>query len=388
MALAFLIRLAGWMTARRNLLEMPLFGHGKIKPEFRGPLPSVTVIAPARNEEHAVEAAAKSMVAMEYPELQVVFVDDHSSDRTAELLDSMAKGCERLHVFHNPPARPGWLGKQNAVWHAVEQFEPNSEWLLFTDGDIVFGATVLRDAVLFMKEHELDFLTCIPLVETSSLLEDLALAPRWAHHLECFEYGKLNDARTIPLGIGAFMLVRRDMYVAAGGHAAIRAEQADDAALARLLKKSGAAIGFARAGDQLRCRQYRGFVDAMRNLVRKQRVSCNDSYANFLSTALHAAVQSILPLPLAIACIAVQVSRGDFSLSMTALAVSAFALYAQGARTFALARSVATLHAGAALLHPVCGVLRCWLTLVAVIRKASGKSISWQGRNDETQRLK
>jgi len=377
---AWLIEWAGCMTARRNLKEMPLFGHGEIEADPSDRLPPVTLIAAARNEERSIEAAARSMAAMEYPDFEIMFVDDHSTDATPRILDSLAEAYKQVRVFHNPPMQIGWAGKQNAVWHAVKQVNPDREWLLFTDADIMFGPTILRDAVLFAEREKIDFMTCIPQVETDSLFEELALVRRWAHHLECFQYAKLNDGKTTALGIGAFLLVRRDAYLAAGGHAAIAADLSDDAALARLLKKSGATIGFSRAGDQLRCHQYYGLRETMRNLVRKQRIACHDRYGAYVSTMLYALVQLILPLPLALACIAVQIAGGRFSVALTMLAASAFGLYVQGVRSFSVARAISRIHSISPFLHPVCGILRVWLTSVAMLRKASGRGLEWRGR--------
>ena len=380
LACAWFVEWAGWMTARRNLKEMPLFGHGKIESGPSDRLPPVTLIAAARDEERSIEAAVCSMAAMEYPDFEIMFVDDHSTDATPRILDRLVETHKQVRVFHNPPMQIGWAGKQNAVWHVVKQVNPDREWLLFTDADIMFGPTVLRDAVLFAEREKIDFMTCIPQVETDSLFEELALVRRWAHHLACFQYGKLNDGKTTALGIGAFLLVRRDAYLAAGGHAAIAADLSDDAALARILKKSGATIGFSRAGDQLRCHQYYGFRETMRNLVRKQQIGCHDRYGAYVSTMLYSLIQSILPLPLAFACIAVQVAEGRFSVAMTMLAASAFGLYVQGVRSFSVARAISRIHSISPFLHPVCGIFRAWQTSVAMLRKASGRGLEWRGR--------
>jgi hypothetical protein len=377
---AWFVEWAGWMTARRNLKEIPLFGHGKIESGPSDRLPPVTLIAAARDEERSIEAAVCSMAAMEYPDFEIIFVDDHSTDATPRILDRLAEAFRQVRVFHNPPMQPGWAGKQNAAWHAVKQVHPDRRWLLFTDADIMFGPTVLRDAVLFAEREKIDFMTCIPWMETGSLFEELALIQKWAHLLECFQYGRLNDDRTAALGIGAFLLVRHDVYLAAGGHAAIAADLSDDMALARLLKKSGATIGFARAGDQLRCHQYCGFRETMRNLVRKQRIACHDRYGSYVSTILHALAQSILPLPLALACIAVQIAGGRFSVALTMITVAAFGLYVQGVWSFSVWRAISRIHSISPFLHPVCGILRVWLTSVAMVGKASGRGLEWRGR--------
>jgi hypothetical protein len=381
LVMAWLIRWISHATALRNLHEMPLLGNNALSLDIPETLPSVTIIAPARNEERFVEQAVQSMEAMDYPVDKIVVINDHSTDATPVLLDALAKSIDRLSVFHNPLLQDGWLGKQNAIWTALQQTAPKTDWILFTDGDIRFGSTVLHDAILFAEEKQLDFLTCIPWIETASILEELALVPRWANQLECFEYAKLNEPKGLPLGIGAFMLARRKVYEEAGGHAAIKNDHADDMALARLMKQHGARMGFARAGDQLRCRQYNGFPDAMRNLVRKQRVACHDRYGALISTGLHAIIQSLAPLPIALAAIVFQTAGQGFSLAFTALAIASALLYIQGVRKYAIAKYIAPIHFVSAILHPISGAIRCWLTIAALTRKASGKSVGWRGRN-------
>jgi cellulose synthase/poly-beta-1,6-N-acetylglucosamine synthase-like glycosyltransferase len=324
------------------------------------------------------------MAAIDYLKLEVIIVDDHSTDATPRILDRLARDLPNLRVTHDPVPQPGWVGKLNAVRYGVQQVCPETKWLLFTDADIVFGPTVLKDAIVFVEREHIDFLTCMPYLEVDSLLEELVLLTGWLRHLDWIQYPKLNDAKSRSVGIGAFMLVRRSVYDSSGGHEAIAGEACDDAALATSLKKSGAAMGFGWAGDQLRCHQYHSYRDMMSSVVRKQRIAFKDNLWAFLCTVQYLIIRSVLPLPLAVGGVAVQLWRQDFSFAMTAFSVMAFVMYIQGVLGYAVGRRFCRIHGAAPYLHPVAGALRAWICVLGMRQKLAGKPVDWRGRTFNT----
>src|SRR4051812_42454149 len=109
--------------------------------------PRVSVVVPARNEEAGIGECLSSLLSMDYPDYEVIAVDDRSSDRTGEIMDGIATteaGKQRLKVIHVAELPPRWLGKTHAMWSAAK--ESGGEWILFTDGDVVFRADTLRRA--------------------------------------------------------------------------------------------------------------------------------------------------------------------------------------------------------------------------------------------------
>ena len=381
MAFVWLFQWAAWMVARRNLALMPCFGVDSIDTSGVSEWPGVALIAAARNEEAGLEPAARSMAATAYPAFELIVVDDHSTDATPEILDRLARELPRLRVLHDPPPQPGWMGKQNALWHAVQQAGSDCQWLLFTDADIAFGPAVVKDAVAFMEHERLDFMTCMPYLEIDSLAEELVLVSGWLRHLDWCQYQKLNEPKSRGLGIGAFMLVRRSVYEAAGGHAAIAGDPCDDAALAIHLKRNGARMGFGWASDQLRCHQYHGYKDMMCNLVRKQRISFQDRLPSFACVISYQLIQWVLPPLMAVTGVAAQVVRHEFSPALTAYSVMAGLIYVQGTLGYALGRWFCAMRLGTPYLHPVAGVLRIWIGLHAVARALTRKPLDWRGRD-------
>ena len=129
-------------------------------PPLAGPLPRVSIVIPARNEERNLEEALRSVLALDYDNLEIDVVDDRSTDRTGEILDRMAAADPRLRVVHVRELPPGWLGKNHALWLGAAK--ATGEFLLFTDADIVMEPTALRRAVGAMVADGLDHLTASP----------------------------------------------------------------------------------------------------------------------------------------------------------------------------------------------------------------------------------
>src|SRR2546428_313277 len=123
-------------------------------------LPSVSVVVPARDEAASISRALGSLLAQDYPDLEVIAVDDRSADGTGALLHEVAAREPRLVVLRVDDLPAGWLGKNHALWRGAEQ--ARGEWLLFTDADVVFAPDALRRAVGYALEQGLDHLTLAP----------------------------------------------------------------------------------------------------------------------------------------------------------------------------------------------------------------------------------
>ena len=131
----------------------------------------ISVIIPARNEEFDIAPALRSVLNQQGVELEVVVVDDHSTDRTGELVDAIARSDARVKVLHEPPLTTGWLGKCNAMQHGAAG--ATGDYLLFTDADIVHApgcfATVLNE----MQQNTYDFISLFPRCDNQSLWENV-----------------------------------------------------------------------------------------------------------------------------------------------------------------------------------------------------------------------
>lgn len=207
-------------------------------PPLADPLPRVSIIIPARNEERNVEEALASVLALDYENLEIDVVDDRSTDRTGEILDRMAGADPRLRIVHVRELPPGWLGKNHALWLGAEK--ATGEYLLFTDADVVMEPSTLRRAVALMEADRLDHLTASPAIERRGLLFEMFIGVFSLFFSLFVKPWKVKDPKSPKhVGIGAFNLVRAGAYRAAGGHRAIAMRPDDDLKLGKILKKNG-----------------------------------------------------------------------------------------------------------------------------------------------------
>ena len=201
-------------------------------------LPRLSVVVPARDEGSTIRRAVGSLLAQDYPDLEVIVVDDRSSDATGDVLRGLAEKDARLLALRVDELPAGWLGKNHALWRGADR--ANGEWLLFTDADVVFAPGALRQAVAYAMAEGLDHLTLAPrLVARGVALRAFvaffgyAFVALWGAYLA-------NDPKSERgVGIGAFNLVRRSAYERIGTMRALSLRPDDDIRLGRRLRGFG-----------------------------------------------------------------------------------------------------------------------------------------------------
>src|SRR5690606_17031207 len=149
-----------------------------------------------------------------------------------------------------------------------------------------FAPGAVRAGVALAEEQGLDFLTCIPRLENGSLAEELGLSIQWQGLMGGTRRSPRVDRRPLPVGVGAFLLVKREAYLGSGGHSAFYASQPEDALLALAVRRWGGKLGVAWTPDLLQVRLYRGLRQLVDFWARKNRVSGDDQPAYFLASIL------------------------------------------------------------------------------------------------------
>ena len=200
--------------------------------------PRVSVVFAARNEGHTVGASVPTMLQLDYPDFEIIAVDDRSEDDTGAVLVKIAATDPRLRVDHIRELPTGWLGKTHALHHGAAQ--ATGEWILFTDADIHFRPDVLQRAVAYARGQSLDHLAAVPrLHEHGHLLGICVSAFSLLFALFVRPWRVPNPASRAHGGIGAFNLVRTAMYRKLGGHEPLRLRPDDDLKLGKLMKSGG-----------------------------------------------------------------------------------------------------------------------------------------------------
>ncbi len=244
--------------------------------------PSVSLIVPARNEELYIEKAVRSLTRLDYPQLEITIINDRSTDRTGEILDSLAAEFPQLNVVHLTELPAGWLGKNNAMQLGAGR--STGEWLLFTDADIVYEPTTLRRAMLYAKNEQIDHLSAWPVIHTPTWLLSVFMTT-FAIYLFLFVrvWSIRNPKSTAHIGVGAFNLVRTAVYRAVGGHERIRLRPDDDLKLGKIVKLAGYRQDLIDATNLLSLEMYRSVGELVRALE-KNAYSGSD-YNIFLTVA-------------------------------------------------------------------------------------------------------
>jgi hypothetical protein len=203
-----------------------------------GPLPRVSVVVAARNEEAGIEPALRSLCALDYPDLEIVAVDDRSTDRTGAIIARLAEEFPRLRPLTVERLPDRWLGKPHALQRGVER--ATGDWLLFTDADVHFEPSSVARALALGDGEDFDHVVAFPDLDTDSFWLKVAAGTFGGQFLGSLRLEKLAD-RTSPhcVGVGAFNLVRRETYERTPGFEWLRMEVADDLGLAWMIKAAG-----------------------------------------------------------------------------------------------------------------------------------------------------
>lgn len=217
----------------------------------------ISVVVPARNEESDVERGLLSILAQENVDLRVIAVNDHSTDRTGAILESLAAADHRLTVIHDPPLEPGWFGKCNAMEHGVAL--ATGEYLALCDADVVHSRRSLASALAELQRDDLDFISYIPRLVCESFWENVTLAPFGLVSLALLGGARVNDpASSDAVAAGALILMRRRVLRDVGGFVAVKNQMLDDVALARTVKSRGYRVRLRLAPRLLEVRMFKG----------------------------------------------------------------------------------------------------------------------------------
>jgi len=221
------------------------------------PIPEVSIVVPARNEEASLGACLESLTTQTGAAFEIIVVDDGSTDRTRDIAQSFAG--VRVISPGDPPIDPTgktWTGKNNAV--IVGAIEARAPWLLFTDADTIHLPGSLECAIAEAKKEQADLLSYSPEQVVVSFAERAVMPVIFAELAAQYPPRKVREQNSVAAN-GQYILVRRATYDAVGGHSAVATEILEDVALARLFHNAGKRVYFRYGGDAVRTRMYRNW---------------------------------------------------------------------------------------------------------------------------------
>jgi glycosyltransferase involved in cell wall biosynthesis len=258
-----------------KIMEITLPEYDVLPVDASGRVPRVTIVVPARNEADDIEASLVSLLQLDYPDYEVIAVDDRSEDATGAVLDRLEtqwrQRVEALHhrltVLHVTELPSGWLGKTHAMWQAGKQ--ATHDWLLFTDADVVFRADALRRALVYAEREMADHLVLFPTMVMKSVGERMMMAFFQSQFVFAHRPWKVSDPKSRDsIGVGAFNLVRRQVYEQVGTYERLRLAVLDDMMLGEVVKQAGYRQRVVFGRDLIKLRWVFGAVGMVRNLTK------------------------------------------------------------------------------------------------------------------------
>jgi len=363
-ALAYSVRAASFAA---SWIDVPLLERQP------GGLPSLTIVVPARDEERSIERCVRSLLAQRWLELEVIVVDDRSTDATPQILERLAREDPRLHVVRGEELPDGWIGKPWALAQGARL--ARGEWLLFTDADSAHDAAGAASALWLATRAGVDALSIATHQELGTFWERAILPSILGMILfVAGPLGAVNDPAKPKkaLANGQYILVARHAYEALGGHAALRGEIVEDVAFARLLKADGRFRFLLAGGDRVASvRMYHSLGEIWAGFTKNVYVGADGNLASLAGGIVFCTAISIAPPLLA----ARALSAGRYSDALEALATSVaiVATASWGMRRAAFPRRLA-------LLQPLGTAFFAAVIANSTWSVLSGRGVEWRGR--------
>ena len=338
----------------------------------RGPL--VSVIIPARNERETIATVVRSVLSSTYAPLELLVVDDRSTDGTGEIVSAIAAGDPRVRLIAGDPLTPGWYGKPWACEQGARQ--ARGSILLFTDADTRHEPELLARAVGALGQERADLLTVAPFQRCVSFWERVVMPQIWLLLGLRFHPARVNRARAERevIANGQFILMPRESYQAIGTHAAVRHEVAEDLALAQLCYRAGRTLHFAFAERLMETRMYHGLRPLVEGWSKNVYLGGRRSFPN------EPALQALVPVMLGAAIlfwllppVTLLATGGAGSWGTAAAVATAASALFWGLMSYGMRIPV-----GYGLLYPLGATVA--LFIVARSTWRGGRRVEWRGR--------
>ncbi len=334
-------------------------------------LPDLSMLVAAKDEEENIGRCIESLLAQDYPRLQIIVINDRSDDRTGKIIDEFAAADSRVTAVHVKELRPGWFGKNNAMHAGVEQ--ATGEWLCFSDADCAYDSPrLLTAAVRFALREKVDFLSVLPRLEAGTFWERVVQPVAGAIMVFWFPPQKVNSPKSPrAYANGAFMLMPRKTYDAIGGHEPVKATLNEDMHMARLVKAAGLRLQVIRGGDLYRVRMYTGIKQIWRGWSRIF-YGCFGTFPRLLVSVLMLSIFSLSPY---VTLLGSPLTGGEW---VWMSAAAGFAILAQQSILWRF-YGITGNRPPWALSYPLGAVLCLGMTLNAMRRLGGGTTTTWRG---------
>jgi chlorobactene glucosyltransferase len=332
--------------------------------------PLVSTIVPARNEERNIARCVEGLLQQDYGSLEMVFVDDDSRDATPDILTHFARIDPRIRAIGTGGKPADWNGKQWACHSGYEA--ATGDWLCFMDADTYAEPDLISKTVAFAMAKDIDFLTMQPWYEIRELWERIVLPVGLPPLLlTCPPHRVNNPDDPMVMANGQFILVRREAYEDAGGHAGVRNKMMDDFSLAETVSKAGHRMCIVDGTEVMRVRLYANLREIWNGWL-KAAVEISGGWAKTLGIFAINLLTNIVPFVVLIAALLTGNRNAAVIMGMTILGVM---IYYGAIRMLAFRAPP-----WSAVTYPLGGLIVTGMMLDGMFRLATGREIKWKDR--------
>ena len=290
LAAGFWIPAGVWLMTKRHAFTV----LASVSVRDEDPLLPVSVVIPARNEERNLEQALQSVLALDYPDLEIIVANDRSTDDTGAILEKMAERDARLTVVTIDELPAGWIGKPHALHVGAQR--ARGEFILFTDADIVFHPSALRKAVAHAQAHQFDHVTLMPEgAMPGSFLKAVSATFGMFMFIIFKPWQARNPRSRRYMGVGAFNLIRTSVYQDLGGHEPVALRPDDDLKFGKLVKDDGYRQDVLNGRGMVTVEWYRSVAELIDGLMKNMFAGMEYRVSSVIAATLAALVMHIWP---------------------------------------------------------------------------------------------
>ncbi len=226
--------------------------------------PLVSILIPARNEEENIKRCLLSLAKQDYRNIEILVLDDSSTDNTAGIVRGLSKKDRRIRLYHGKKLKKGWMGKPYAC-HQLAGYA-RGDYLIFTDADTLHFPGSVSSSVASLLRNKLGALSIFS-KEIMVTIHERMMVPFGVYMILCFMplyLVKRAKSALFCTAIGQFMLFKRDVYEKIGGHESVKSEVLEDIKISKRVKRSGYRFMIFDGRNNLYCRSYRNFREVIR----------------------------------------------------------------------------------------------------------------------------
>lgn len=328
--------------------------------------PRLSLVVPACNEAPKLEAAVRSMLNQDYPNLELILIDDRSLDETGAIIDRLAQEFSQIRPVHITELPPGWLGKNHALWVGAKHAQ--GDYLLFTDADVQYHPSTCRRAVALCEERCLDHLTMAPAMHSDRYFVTAWVGFFVMSFLTAMRPYRANLPKSkVGVGIGAFNLVRRTAYEGIGTMQPISLRPDDDLQLGKRIKRMGYRQLVMDGKGMISVEWYSTLWEAIRGLEKNTFAGFDYNLPVTAGATLSILLIMVWPF------VGVFLASGTAQLLFGAAILMQWAIYLITNQTMGVA-SVRYLPA-----YPISALLFCFTCARALFLTLKNGGISWRG---------